>query len=206
MIFLSWHHLQHTSKIRMRGPSWGENTHSATCLTCRVCTPFPFSLRPISKFVSSSNESQETPIISKYSPYVSSHEMVTLDPLQIIPVDWSFRSFLQYLIISPMKVGWRNGSPPEILIFTMPASASSFRPRFASSIGTVIDEVSVWKQNLHAELSQECGWAWRKKKKKDSHTVITSSMRKIINGHWDDLPWEAHGGRRHCLGDEISFK
>lgn len=27
-----------------------------------------------------------------------------------------------------------------------------------------------------------------KKKKKDSHTVITSSMRKIINGHWDDLP------------------
>lgn len=142
IIFLSWHHLRIIMMV-IGTITASLTTYSATRNTCLVCTPFPLSLRPILKFVSSSNESQLTPIISRYWPYVSNHSTVTFDPLQMIPVDSRFSSCLQYCIISPMNLARRKGSPPEMLILTMPASARSLRPRLASSRGTVLDEVSV---------------------------------------------------------------
>lgn len=150
MIPLSWHHLQPIDTQLERILGQMVKMYSATWNTFRVCTPLPFSLRPTLKFVSSSNESQLTPMISRYLPYLSNQSNVTLDPLQMMPVDSSFNSSLQYLIMSPMKWGRRNGSPPEIFIFTIPASARSLRPHLASSSGRVSDDVSVWKQNSQA--------------------------------------------------------
>ena len=118
-------------------------------------------------------------MMSKYSPYSSSHFDVTFDALQMMPVDSSFRSFLQNLIISPMNLACRKGSPPDILILTIPASARSFRPRLASSMVTVFDEVSVWKQNPQPPRKSVEGGV--KNKRIYSRTVVTFPMWEVID-------------------------
>jgi hypothetical protein len=74
------------------------------------------------------------------------------DPLETTDTEGSFKTVLQYFIISPKwrpRIG-RKGSPPLKLIFSIPQSFSSFSPRFAMSKSSINDVLAVWKQNPHS--------------------------------------------------------
>lgn len=51
-----------------------------------------------------------------------------------------------------MKSGLRKGSPPLMFNFNIPASASSRKPRLASSMGKMEIFFVVWKQKSQASV------------------------------------------------------
>ena len=106
--------------------------------------------RPMRIFVSSLKESTEIAKISKYFPHVLNHFSVTFEPLDTIETDSNLSSSLQNLVISPMKSGYKNGSPPDKFSFLIPFSASFPIAIFASPKDATNEVLAVWKQKPHS--------------------------------------------------------